>query len=141
MNHIRFEVFYKGHPMNNKTLSKQNSQEEPRVIFEGEQGKIYTLLMHDPDAPAKSWLHWLITNISGNIPDITQGDEIMSYAPPSPPSGTHRYIFIMYEQPASIFLRAPEERGHFNVDTFEKEYELKKVAQKIMRVPASSAKN
>lgn len=30
--------------------------------------------------------------------DVSKGDTITPYAGPTPPRGTHRYIFMMYEQ-------------------------------------------
>lgn len=136
-NQAHLNVFYNDVKANTQTLTKQQTMNKPRILFKGVQGKLYTLLMSDPDAPAKSWLHWLITNISGSIPDILEGDEIISYAPPTPPSGTHRYIFTLYEQPASILVSAPRERGNFNVEAFEKQHGLKKILSRTVKVPAA----
>ena len=102
----------------------------------GESGKQYTLLMSDPDAEAKSWLHWLITNIPGDG-DISQGQLVVAYGKPSPPSGTHRYIFTLYEQPeGSIMVAPPQERGNFNVTAFEQQFGLQKMASRTVKVPS-----
>lgn len=136
MSTVRLEILYNGKRVNSQNLPKEQTQIQPRVFFQGEGDKLYTLLMWDPDAPAKSWLHWLITNISGSVPDILQGDEIISYAPPSPPSGIHRYFFTVYEQPSSILVTAPSQRGNFNVDAFVQNQGLKKITERMVRVPA-----
>jgi len=64
-----------------------------------EENKVYTLIMHDPDAPAGNHLHWILVNIS--LSDETNlGETLLEYKGPSPPkgSGTHRYIFLLLEQ-------------------------------------------
>lgn len=91
--------------------------------------------MSDPDAQAKSWLHWLLINIPGD--SFAEGQVIVPYSGPSPPSGTHRYIFTLYQQPASsIMVSVPVERGHFSVEDFERRHNLQKVVSRIVRVPA-----
>lgn len=132
-----FQIVYDGLRENNEVLSITNTQKTPQVLIKPNHGgKLYTLLMSDPDAAAKSWLHWLVVNIPSSSPNMTEGDEVISYAPPSPPSGIHRYIFTLYEQPASILVSAPNERGNFNVDAFERKYNLKKIKSSTIRVPA-----
>ena len=57
--------------------------------------------MTDPDAPNGenkldnfTFTHWVFTR-KGN--DNNTYSEIVSYVPPSPPKGTHRYIFNLYD--------------------------------------------
>lgn len=134
----QIHIFYNGVKGNSQLLQVTDTQSQPRLLLTpSKEGNLYTLLMSDPDAPAKSWLHWLVTNIPGSAPDVSQGDEVISYAPPSPPSGTHRYIFSLYEQPASIMVSAPDERGNFNVEMFERHHGLRKVASRTVKVPAA----
>ncbi len=122
---------------NGKTLSRKNTVNQPTVNFAGENGKAYTVLMSDPDAAAKSWLHWLITNIPGESNNILEGQTISQYERPSPPSGIHRYVFTLYEQPGgSILMDPPSERGNFHVEAFESRFGLKKILTRIVRVPA-----
>lgn len=69
----------------------------------------FALIVDDPDAPAKVWVHWILFN----IPDTTkalfentdQGPFIQGatdfngkqgYGGPCPPSGTHHYHFTLY---------------------------------------------
>ncbi|HAL44626.1 MAG TPA: YbhB/YbcL family Raf kinase inhibitor-like protein [Phycisphaerales bacterium] len=71
------------------------------------------LISDDPDAPAGTWVHWLIWNIPAkrteleeNIPKIKElPDGVMQgvnsngtigYTGPCPPSGTHRYYFKLF---------------------------------------------
>ena len=133
---VKFTVQYGQANANGKTLSRRNTASQPTVTFTGEEGKVYTLLMSDPDAQAKSWLHWLIINIPGEANDVTEGQMIASYSGPSPPSGTHRYIFTLYEQPAgSMMVNPPYERGNFHVEQFERQHGLQKVVSRSMKVP------
>ena len=66
------------------------------------------LIMHDPDAPAGDYKHWLMWNISPEVNSIqegqvpagvvqgtgTSGDQ--SYFGPCPHQGTHRYVFEIF---------------------------------------------
>jgi phosphatidylethanolamine-binding protein (PEBP) family uncharacterized protein len=131
---MKFEIEYETLKVANQTVNSRKTAYEPKVFFEGEPWKLYFLFMYDPDAPAKSWVHWMISNIPGNVPDIHQGDFVLGYAPPNPPSGTHRYIFVLYEQPGSLMIPKPNQRGHFDVEDFENRYALKRVAEKQIRV-------
>ena len=134
---VQFTVQYGQGNANGKTLTKKNTGSQPTVFFQGDPGKIYTVLMSDPDAAAKSWLHWLITNIPGESNSISEGQTVVSYEGPNPPSGTHRYIFTLYEQPAgSIMVAKPTERGNFPVASFEAKFGLSKIVSRVVRVPA-----
>ncbi len=98
----------------------------PEVNFSG--SGLYTVIMWDPDAQAKTWLHWLVINAEEG--DVKRGEVIMNYAPPSPPSGTHRYFITMYSQAGPLRLEEkPAERGYFNVDNFVAENKLLKVGE------------
>jgi Raf kinase inhibitor-like YbhB/YbcL family protein len=70
--------------------------------------KSLVLIIDDPDAPMGTWSHWLVWNIK---PDTTviKEDSVPSgavvgrndagtaqYVGPSPPRGTHRYLFRLY---------------------------------------------
>lgn len=67
------------------------------------------LIAHDPDAlVAGGFTHWVIFNMSPALKEIkenskpqsavegTNSAEAIGYAPPCPPSGTHRYQFKLY---------------------------------------------
>lgn len=66
------------------------------------------LIVDDPDAPAGTWVHWVVWNIPADTREIEEGGlpagglqgmndfRRNSYGGPCPPSGTHRYYFKLY---------------------------------------------
>lgn len=75
--------------------------------------KSLTLLVDDPDAPGKTWVHWVLYNIPAAVRQLSQAfprDRELAdgtrqgmtdfgqpgYGGPCPPSGTHRYYFKLY---------------------------------------------
>jgi len=70
--------------------------------------KSLALIVDDPDAPAGTWVHWVVWNISPDTREIkeravpsgaSQGMNDFrkrNYGGPCPPSGTHRYFFKLY---------------------------------------------
>ncbi|MDO8657128.1 MAG: YbhB/YbcL family Raf kinase inhibitor-like protein [Candidatus Levybacteria bacterium] len=70
--------------------------------------KSLVLIVDDPDAPSKTWVHWVIYNIDPKISKIGEnskpeiGIEGMTnfgkpgWGGPCPPSGSHRYFFKLY---------------------------------------------
>ena len=71
------------------------------------------LICDDPDAPAKTWVHWVVYGIPPDTNSLSGGvptDSLMAngavqgmtdfkrvgYGGPCPPSGTHRYYFKLY---------------------------------------------
>ena len=68
----------------------------------------FALIVDDPDAPAGTWVHWVLFNIpstttsleeSADMSAVTVGKNSsgnMRYDGPCPPSGTHRYYFKLY---------------------------------------------
>jgi hypothetical protein len=73
-------------------------------VPEGTQA--FALTVQDPDA--RDFLHWLLSNIPGDLRELPegQGDAIgtpgstsfgtAGWGGPCPPSGTHRYVFTLY---------------------------------------------
>ncbi|XP_014665178.1 PREDICTED: uncharacterized protein LOC106807376 [Priapulus caudatus] len=59
---------------------------------------VYTLIMTDPDALAREFIHWIVGNIRAN--DVNQGEVLAEYVGSSPrkDTGLHRYTFIVYKQ-------------------------------------------
>lgn len=82
----------------------------PELHFEDipPQAKYLALIVDDPDAPAKTWVHWVLYNMSPNIKFIAENSKPgnakvgtndfgkKGYGGPCPPSGTHRYFFKLY---------------------------------------------
>ena len=66
----------------------------------------FALIMDDPDAPAGTWVHWVLFNLPAQTHQLAekaaQGVQgcnswgRLGYGGPCPPSGTHRYFFRLY---------------------------------------------
>jgi Raf kinase inhibitor-like YbhB/YbcL family protein len=85
-----------------------------------EKAKCLALIVDDPDAPNKTWLHWTLWNIpikdnreveieEGEIPEnsiegITDFGTI-GYGGPCPPSGIHRYFFKIFSLDSLLELK------------------------------------
>lgn len=91
----------------------------PLEIANAPEGtKSLALIVDDPDAPAGTWVHWLVWNFAADtreIPENTippgalQGTNDFgkqTYGGPCPPSGTHRYFFKLYALNAPLALPA-----------------------------------
>ncbi len=82
-----------------------------------EDAQSLVLIVDDPDAPAKTWVHWLVWNIDptstgteeGTAPQGIEGTTDFGqagYGGPCPPSGTHRYFFKLYALDTKLELDA-----------------------------------
>lgn len=82
---------------NNEFLKPSATQIKPQIKYPFENNKLYTLLMYDPDSIYGNRFHWIVTNI---FHDVKNGEDVLLYTGPAPPpkTGTHRYIFELYEQ-------------------------------------------
>jgi len=67
--------------------------------------KSLALIIDDPDAPIRTWVHWIVWNIppskkikEKSIPGIEGVNDFRQhhYGAPCPPSGTHHYHFKVY---------------------------------------------
>ncbi|MBI4231865.1 YbhB/YbcL family Raf kinase inhibitor-like protein [Candidatus Peregrinibacteria bacterium] len=73
-----------------------------------EDAESLVIISDDPDAPAGTWVHWLMWNINpattefpaNSVPtDAVEGTNSfknIGYGGPCPPSGVHRYYFRVY---------------------------------------------
>lgn len=75
--------------------------------------KSFALISDDPDAPAGTWVHWVMWNIPSTVTSLKENFDKSpalpdgtrqgitdfrraGYGAPCPPSGTHRYYFKLY---------------------------------------------
>ena len=85
--------------------------------------KSLALICDDPDAPGKTWVHWVVYNLppsTRSLPEaIPRGSNIpdgglqgindfrkLSYGGPCPPGGTHRYFFKVYALDRMLDLKS-----------------------------------
>lgn len=70
-----------------------------------ERTKSLVIVVEDPDAPIRSWVHWIVWNVlpthtiqEASIPGIEGRNDFQQnhYGGPCPPSGTHHYYFKIY---------------------------------------------
>ena len=73
-----------------------------------ENSKSLALIVDDPDAPSKTWVHWVVYNINPETTKVDENNVPQSgiegitdfgkpgYGGPCPHSGTHRYFFKLY---------------------------------------------
>lgn len=85
-----------------------------------EKTKSLVLIVDDPDAPGKTWVHWVVWNIDpkgeiaeNSIPGIEGLNDFNShsYGGPCPPSGTHRYFFKVYALNTTLDLDTNSQRN------------------------------
>lgn len=106
------EVIYGKNAMTNgQFLSVKKTQSRPDVIIKKDPSKIYTLIIHDPNAVGGNKIHWARINITNN--DINTGLDIIPYKGPAPPlnTGMHHYRFELYEQNKTHDISPIKERA------------------------------
>src|SRR5208283_3338828 len=99
-----------------KKYTGDGADVSPPLVFEGTPTgtKAFALICDDPDAPAGTWVHWVIYDIPGTAKGLSEGvptDASLpdgthqgrnswkksGYGGPSPPPGKpHRYFFRLY---------------------------------------------
>ncbi|MEK6984319.1 MAG: YbhB/YbcL family Raf kinase inhibitor-like protein [Nanoarchaeota archaeon] len=88
--------------------------------------KSLVLISDDPDAPVGTWDHWVVFNILTSTKQIAKGTEPKGtagknswgrtgYGGPCPPSGTHRYFFMIHA--LDITLNLPEGSTKKQIET------------------------
>ena len=97
----------------------------PPLSWSGVPGeaKSLALICDDPDAPGKTWVHWVLFNLPPRIEGLSEGVPArtsvsgggvqgtndfrkVGYGGPCPPGGTHRYQFKLYALDAELTLPA-----------------------------------
>jgi phosphatidylethanolamine-binding protein (PEBP) family uncharacterized protein len=129
MEKIEFEVLINKLPITDDIyIPKKETQSEPRLIFDKKKSKNkFTIIMVDPDAKQKYWLHWLIINNKKIIAE---------YHGPNPPEKNkfHRYFFYLYKQQSDSYPDLNElsslnlSRADFNLAEFVHKHKLEEVA-------------
>lgn len=88
-----------------------------------EKAKSLALIVDDPDAPAGTWVHWVVWNVppqtreireNGLPAEAAQGLNDWNrnrYGGPCPPSGIHRYYFRLYALDTTLNLAATTGKG------------------------------
>jgi phosphatidylethanolamine-binding protein (PEBP) family uncharacterized protein len=138
------EVKYFGRKVTNgNVFSRELTQLPPHVQLQVDPNYLYTLIVHDPDAPGHNkihpWLHWIVNNIRGDHlfgSYLAGGQVIFPYSPPSPPYGIHKYYFTLYRQEAGPFHGPTPRPNEFNLPVYISNNQLRKVAETYMRVGA-----
>lgn len=92
----------------------------------------FAMIMDDPDAPAGTWVHWVLWNIQAKDHALPQGEpkreqvndgslqgqnsfKKIGYNGPCPPSGqTHRYFFRLYALDVKLSLAAGATRDQLD---------------------------
>ncbi|KAI1772625.1 PEBP-like protein [Hypoxylon cercidicola] len=90
----------------------------PELASESESGSdlSYTLILADPDAPTPDdpkyafWRHYVV---GGLKPESGQGRVLTAYLGPGPKddSKPHRYLFLLYREPAGLALAKDDVGG------------------------------
>lgn len=85
------------------------------------QTKTLALIVDDPDAPGKTWVHWVLFNLPGSVTELsarippletlpngarqgTNDFRKLGYGGACPPAGTHRYFFKVYALDTELSL-------------------------------------
>ena len=120
---IKSSAFNEGEPIPKK-FTCDGEDISPELSWDGapEGTKTFALIKDDPDAPGKTWVHWVIFNIPGSatsLPENMPTDKELSdgsrqgtndfrkigYGGPCPPGGTHRYYFKLYALDTELTLK------------------------------------
>lgn len=129
------DVFYNSIKVSGQEFPKSSTNIQPTIKFPT-IGKLYTLVMWDPDVPSQiqpGFVHWIASNLES--PSDIYKNQVLEYKGPSPLSGIHRYYFGLFEQSGHITVKQPE-RQQFNINEFIIENNLKKTSEVFMRVAA-----
>ncbi len=93
-----------------------------------EETKSIALICDDPDAPAGTWVHWVIYDLPPDLPGLPEAvspDKTVlggakqglsdfrkiGYGGPCPPGGTHRYFFKIYALDTATSLGPGARKG------------------------------
>ena len=119
----------------------------PVISFVPSAKALFAVMIVDLDAPNGNYVHLAYTDIEAQAVGrkITLGDDkilhgkvLMPYAPPTPPSGVHRYAVLVAQQQQPLTSLHKIERPAFDTATFLDEWHLTAVGLTYFTVSASS---
>ncbi|MBI3954672.1 YbhB/YbcL family Raf kinase inhibitor-like protein [Candidatus Collierbacteria bacterium] len=106
---IESSAFKQGEAIPVKYSCDGDDVNPPLLISEVPPGTVsLILLVEDPDAPSKTFVHWLVFNIDPSLKQINENSVpeganlgtndfgSKNYGGPCPPSGKHRYFFKLF---------------------------------------------
>jgi Raf kinase inhibitor-like YbhB/YbcL family protein len=86
----------------------EGSNTSPPLAWSGAPAatKAFAIVVDDPDAPSKTWVHWVVANVPAATTSLAAGASAgdagktdfgsVGYGGPCPPNGRHRYRFKVY---------------------------------------------
>lgn len=109
-----------------KLYSCEDQDVSPELVWSGapKGTQSFALIVDDPDAPAGTWVHWLIWNLPATVSslpqDLPKNEQLengarqgkndfrkLGYNGPCPPAGkVHRYYFRLYALDSKVDLPA-----------------------------------
>lgn len=106
---IQCPAFQNGQPIQARYTCDGKNFNPPLEFAEVPTGTAsLALIVDDPDAPGKTFVHWLVWNLTPDTKAIAEGAMLMGatsgttdfgetgYGGPCPPSGVHHYYFRLY---------------------------------------------
>lgn len=122
---------FSGDQMIPRKFSCQGDDISPQLSWKGAPAatKSMALIVDDPDAPAGTWVHWLLYNLPPAVSELEEGvektDQLsngalqgkndfrkVGYGGPCPPAGkAHRYFFKLYALDSVLSLKAGASKG------------------------------
>ncbi|RLD18465.1 MAG: YbhB/YbcL family Raf kinase inhibitor-like protein [Caldiserica bacterium] len=110
---VKSEAFNNGEFIPKKYTCDGEDISPPLEWTKVEGSKSYVIVVDDPDAPLKRWIHWIVFNIPPNINSLPEGADKnylnkigaklglndfgkLEYGGPCPPGGVHRYYFKVF---------------------------------------------
>jgi Raf kinase inhibitor-like YbhB/YbcL family protein len=110
--------------------TRDGADVSPPLSWSGEPAatKSFALVIADPDAPTRTWVHWVVYNLPPDVHALDEGASgggmpagaregmndwnRMGYRGPAPPAGRHRYEHRLYALDAMLPpLEQPDAAG------------------------------
>lgn len=111
---VSSQAFKPGHLIPIKyTCEGENINPPLEITHIPQETESMVIILEDPDAPIRTWVHWLVWNIppariikENSIPGIEGINDFKehSYGGPCPPSGIHHYHFKIYALDTMLYI-------------------------------------